>query len=363
MKLHLETHGGNSTRTVLILKRVIPLRIQKKYNIPTSYFYVDVWPFADPLLYIFDPQIAQQVTVDHVTPKHSALRDFLIHLTGPGDMVSTDGPHWKKWRSVFNPGFAASHLMSRASSIVDDSLIFCEKMAEHASKGEVFRLEEDATRLTVDIIGKMALDVQLGTQRGENDMVTAFREQVRLLPNEGYLNPLSMWGPWGIYRRWRNGKVMTRYIGNVLDERFAKSGGGALNDGVKGQKKQRKRAILDLALEAYQSQQTISNEAKKGRAEASVEMDAEFKQAAITQIRTFIFAGHDTTSSAICYALYMLQKNPDCMDRIRKEHDEVLGSVERTPQVIKDDPYILNKLEYTMSVIKETLRLYVSPAA
>lgn len=123
--------------------------MKQKYNIETDYFYVDVWPIMDPLLYIFDPDIAQQVTVDHVLPKHWSLASFLIHLSGPGDMVSSDGPHWKKWRSIMNPGFAASHLMSLVPGIVDDSLVFCERMAEHAEKNEVFRLEEDATRLTV----------------------------------------------------------------------------------------------------------------------------------------------------------------------------------------------------------------------
>lgn len=58
-------------------------------------------------------------------------------------------------------------------------------------------------------------------------------------------------------------------------------------------------------------------------------------------------AGHDTTSSTICYIAYMLSKNPDCLARIRKEHDDVLGPLENTPDKIKRDPYVLNKLEYT----------------
>ena len=73
---------------------------------------MDMWPAADPILYVFDPDVAQQVTVDFVARKHRGIADFLIHIAGPGDLVSSDGPHWKKWRSIMNPGFAASHLMS-----------------------------------------------------------------------------------------------------------------------------------------------------------------------------------------------------------------------------------------------------------
>ncbi|KAK4540921.1 hypothetical protein LTR36_008429 [Oleoguttula mirabilis] len=338
---------------------VIPLRIKEKYNIETDYFYLDVWPLADPMLHVFDPDVAQQVTVDLALPKHSTMADFMIHLAGPGDMVSSNGPHWKKWRTIMNPGFAASHLISLVPGIVDDSLIFCQRMVEHAEKGEIFRLEENATRLTVDIIGKVTMDLKLNTQSAPNEMVTAFREQVQLVPNEGMLDPLAMWRPKGIYKRWRNGRVMNRYIGKVLDERFARADNIAGRP--VGERKQRKRVMIDLALDAYQSQQS-GGEAEKAQVNTNPpQMDAEFRRAAITQIRTFVFAGHDTTSSTICYALYMLQKNPECMARIRQEHDENLGGVESAPQLIKDDPHILKKLDYTMCVVRETLRLW--PAA
>ena len=282
----------------------------------------------------------------------------MIHLAGPGDLVSSGGAHWKKWRSIMNPGFAASHLMTLVPAIVDESVIFTEKLGEHAEKNEVFRLEEDATRLTVDIIGKVALDLQLGTQRGENEMITAFREQVTLCPNGGPLDLFKMWYPYGIYQRWGNTRIMNAYIGKVIDERFAHE--KPTSNGTPGQKKQRKRAIIDLALEAYRDQQ-VTPDTEKGQGRPSGGVDEEFKLAAITQIRTFIFAGHDTTSSTICYALYMLQKHSKCLDKIRKEHDDVLGSVFNAAHVIKDDPHILNRLEYTMCVIRETLRLW--PAA
>ncbi|KAK5167401.1 uncharacterized protein LTR77_007100 [Saxophila tyrrhenica] len=332
----------------------LPLRIAKKYNISNKYFYMDVWPFQAPILYVFDPALSQQVTQEHSLPKFEGLKPFMIHLAGPGDMVSSDGAHWKKWRSIFNPGFAASHLMTLAPFIVDKATIFTQRLTGRAERGEVFRLEEDATRLTVDIIGKLTLDLELDTQESENEMVTAFRDQVHLLPNGGPLEVLKMWQPTGIWKRWRNGRIMRSYIGNVLDQRFAKEAQTA--NGSAGGKKQRKRAILDLALEGYKSQQEVG-----GQFKASAGMDTEFREAAIAQIRTFIFAGHDTTSSTICYATYMLQKNPDCLAKIRKEHDDILGPLESTPEAIKNDPHVLNKLEYTLAVIRETLRMW--PAA
>ena len=317
-----------------------------------KYFYLDLWPVTFPMFYILDPDLAQQITVEHSQPKHPNVEVFMKALAGPGDLVSSEGAHWKKWRTMLNPGFAASHLMTLVPSIVNDGQIFAEKLAEYAATGKAFRLEEAATRLTVDIIGKVTLDVQLGTQRGENEMVTAFREQVQLLPSDDVHQPFKMWYPSGIYRRWRNARIMELYIGNLLEQRFAQDKLTS-NGAPSGKGKQRKRVIVDLALEAYQS-----HGQKSSAARASAGLDREFKKAATTQIRAFIFAGHDTTSSLICYALYMLQQHPACLAQLRHEHNTVLGSVDDTPAAIANDPHILNRLEYTTSVIRETLRLW-----
>lgn len=79
---------------------------------------------------------------------------------------------------------------------------------------------------------------------------------------------------------------------------------------------------------------------------------------AISQIRALIFAGHDTTSSTICYVRYMLQTHLNFLPRIRKEHDDIFGDLAGTPDVIKRDGHILNKLVYTTAVIREMLRLW-----
>lgn len=54
-----------------------------------------------------------------------------------------DGPDsvWKFWRGVFNPGFSPAHLLTLAPMIIDKALIFTEKLAEHARKGDVVPLE------------------------------------------------------------------------------------------------------------------------------------------------------------------------------------------------------------------------------
>ena len=60
---------------------------------------------------------------------------------------------------MFNPGFASGHLMTLLPYMVDMSVTFCEKLREKAKTGEIVEMEELATRLTIDIMGKIVLQV------------------------------------------------------------------------------------------------------------------------------------------------------------------------------------------------------------
>lgn len=130
--------------------------LRMEYNLG-NVFYFDPWPLGPQTCYITDPDVANHVTIDHSLSKADALRPFLNPLLGKENMVGLEGQKWKIVRSMFNPGFAGGHLMSLVPDIVDDCLVFCEILKEKAKSGEVFSMEEIATRLTVDIIGRITL--------------------------------------------------------------------------------------------------------------------------------------------------------------------------------------------------------------
>lgn len=120
-------------------------------------FYLDTWPFGDPICAVVDPEVAYQVTVQNSLPKHRALREAIWPLTGEKNLVSMDGAEHKRWRAIFKPGFASAHLMTLVDGIVDDSMLFMDILGKHAEKQDIFSLEETATRATVDIIGRVVL--------------------------------------------------------------------------------------------------------------------------------------------------------------------------------------------------------------
>lgn len=71
------------------------------------------------------------------------------------------------------------------------------------------------------------------------------------------------------------------------------------------------------------------------------------------QLITFLIAGHETTSGLLSYAIYYLTKNPDIEKKLIEEVDRVLGR-DFSYSPTYDD---LEKLDYTLRILKETLRL------
>ena len=110
------------------------------------------------------------------------------------------------------------------------------------------------------------------------------------------------------------------------------------------------KSIIDLVL---------STDMAKNAASKTEVIDSIFKKFTMSQIKLFLFSGHDTTSSTACYIFYVLANNPEILLRVRAEHASVIGlDASNTASIITSDPFLLNKLPYTLAVIKETLRMY-----
>lgn len=135
---------------------------------------------------------------------------------------------------------------------------------------------------------------------------------------------------------------MDKYIGKELDKRY--------EEFKADPDSKRTEAVIDLILQAYLPKDTESRPEK---------LDSEFRAFAISHICLFVFVGHDSTSSTICYVLHLLATNPCALARVRAEHDKMLGpDLQAVPSLLKEHAHPTNHLAYTTTVIKEALRLF-----
>ena len=96
----------------------------------------------------------------------------------------------------------------------------------------------------------------------------------------------------------------------------------------------KKMALLDVLLQATINGQPLTN------------LDIR------EEVDTFMFEGHDTTTSGIAFAIYSLANNPEAQKKAFDEIRSVIGDDKDKPMSLKD----LTELHYLDLVIKETLR-------
>lgn len=137
-------------------------------------------------------------------------------------------------------------------------------------------------------------------------------------------------------------KIMHKFTRKIIDERrtYIEKYGNNFDTSIdqdiySGSKK--KLAFLDLLLQFQRDDpEKLNNEGIR------------------EEVDTFVFEGHDTTTSAISFALLNLAKYPDAQQLVFEESQNILG--DKMASTIQD----LNQLTYLEKFIKETLRLYPS---
>ncbi|KAI0895095.1 cytochrome P450 [Annulohypoxylon nitens] len=228
-----------------------------------------------------------------------------------------NGTEWKNSRALFNSGFSASYILQQTSHIVDETEVYVDVLREHARKGKIFSLDDVTLWYMMDVIGSVTLDSRLHSLRQFNPLASALRRQIRWHVLDNEWNLLIRWNPARPFVQAYNSYQMNKYIGQELDKRYA--------EWTEDEAANSSRSIIHLALAGYMAQQKDKSRPKK--------LDPAFKDWATVQIRLFLFAGHDSTSSTICYCFYLLQCYPDAMAKLRAEHDAVFGTdITKTPK-------------------------------
>lgn len=102
--------------------------------------------------------------------------------------------------------------------------------------------------------------------------------------------------------------------------------------------KKKRLAFLDLLIEASKEGTVLSNEDIR------------------EEVDTFMFEGHDTTSAAISWTLFLLGSHPDIQDKVAQEMEDIFHGDTDCSATMKN----LTDMKYLECCIKDALRLYPS---
>jgi sterigmatocystin biosynthesis cytochrome P450 monooxygenase len=128
---------------------------------PDGVFYLDLWPFFEPLMVCTSTTAAIQATQKTVlaTKKPASLHTWFHSITGGPNLFTMDEDEWRAWRKIFNPGFSQTHLVSLVPDIVKETRAYRDVLKSYAEADIMFRLDEATLWFTMDLIGAIVLYV------------------------------------------------------------------------------------------------------------------------------------------------------------------------------------------------------------
>lgn len=339
-------------------------------------FLMDLYPVDCAFLIVADPEIAEEISAPNPAFKYSLPKSdtlmSMYRLIGLESLIIAEGEEWKTLRRRFNRGFSSQHLHTLDGLIISKTQSFVDRLKESAKTGEVFALKDYAQDLTTDIITTVAIEKDYNAQtlpdgvgsKGPLGMLTASRLLSALVfPVGRGFDPFVYFDIIRPAKSWFYEQVFNRELAARVREQIAleRDQTGEKDANIPDNKNVLQRSITRLSL-------------------SGLAPDAALVRSTVSQIKSFLFAGQDTTATLIQWLCFELSKaswssaSMRILDKIAAEHDAVFGKdggafnaltiLGRTDEAARKETEAIigNRLPYTTAFIKETLRLH-PPAA
>ncbi|KII91550.1 hypothetical protein PLICRDRAFT_51689 [Plicaturopsis crispa FD-325 SS-3] len=282
--------------------------------------------------------------------KSEPMKYDLGRILGAGLLIVEDDQH-KLQRKIMNPAFGpaqvralteifvtkAIQLRDLWTSIIEKDAGTSEKTPEAVQQSRV-DVMSGLGRMTLDVIGIAGFGYDFGALADkENELSRAFS---RMFTQEGMsiLGMLQLFVP------------ILRCIPTARS-RVVDSARGTMNRiGQKLLADAKARFVLsekDGVVQAEKSRDLLS---LLVRANTSNNGQALSDDDVLAQVPTFFIAGHETSSTAVTWALYQLALCPDVQTKLRAE---LRGVSTDTPDMDE-----LNQLPYFDKVVRETMRVH-----
>jgi len=255
------------------------------------------------------PELVKQIVTGDPQVFHAGLANAPIRpVLGPWSLLALDrAPHMQQ-RKLLLPPFHGERLRSYAELIGE----LAEREIASWPVGTPFRLHERMERLTLEVI----LDVVFGiADEGRKDEL---RRLLPLLVRSSRL--LVFWGA-----------VVHRDVGPIRLRATFEARRDAVDALLYAEIAER-RAMP--AAERAQRKDILSMLVEAEHEDGTPMGDAEIRD----QLATLVLAGHETTATALSWAIDLLQRNPEVLRRLRTDADD-------------EDP------AYMDAVVREVLRI------
>jgi cytochrome P450 len=274
---------------------------------------------------INDPEAARAVLVDSedVYPKSDLMTGALEPLIGDSIFTSS-GARWRQQRRMIDPSFSAVRVAAGYRFMTGAVDAFQPRLEGLAQSGEAFSLDAAMSDLTADVICRAVFGSPLdgGASAEAFAAFHVFERSVAQVE----LGRLIFDPPFKPVPQKQEVlaacAAIRRLLGDLLDNRPGAQGEGGDD-----------MASAILAARDPDTGATFTREE------------------VIDQLGVLFLAGHETSASALIWAVFILAQRGEFRDRLRAEVQAVAGDGPITMEMAKRLPFVRN-------VFRETLRLY-----
>ncbi|WP_417208278.1 cytochrome P450 [Antarctobacter sp.] len=253
-------------------------------------------------------------------PKSARISEGLRPLLG-NSVFLTNGATWQRQRRIIDPAFEGGRLRETYPAMWDAAQAARDRLTARA--GQSVEVEEIASHAAADVIFRTLFSIPIEDATAQ-EVFHEFRAYQRTQPilNLAAFIPVPRWMP-RFFRR--DTKAAARRI-RALITRLTEDRLAAIEAGT---------APDDLATKIM-----TTPDPETGQRFSTQEM--------VDQVAIFFLAGHETSASALGWALYLMATHPDWQDRVAQE-----------AQALKTCDFSdISKLRISRDVFREALRLY-----
>lgn len=273
------------------------------------------------LVVISDPQALKELWAAsrEVVSAPGTTNRVVEPLLGSASLVSTDGDRHRQRRQLLFPPFHGERLQTYGTAIID----ICHQSIAAIAPGQAFLGRTLTQKISLAVICKTVFGLDDGEQNQElKDLLTTIAESFSAPISASMLffpflqQDWGPWSPWGKFVRRRS--HLDELVFAEIDRRRQDS--TPRND------------ILSLLINAeYDDGSQMSPQELRD------------------ELMTLLFAGHETTASAMAWALYWVGRYPEVKAKLLAE----LAALPADATSLD-----IARLPYLSAVCNETLRIY-----
>lgn len=281
------------------------------------------------LFMVNEPSLVRRVLIEQAEkfPKHKLLGRILEPLLGES-IFTTNGEVWKRQRRMLDVAFEQARLKT-VFPLMNAAAVAMQERLDRLEDGAVYDVDVEMTHVTADIIFRTILSVPLEGEDARK-IFHAFVRFQEMAPR--IVLPI-------IYRlpAW-----LSPWLDAFKGKRAAQEIRGLLEGFIRTRYDANRSGDATVYQDILASLLTVCDTETGTRFEFDELVD---------QVAMLFLAGHETSASALTWALYLIAMSPDIQERMHAETVAVLG--ERDPEFSDT-----KTLELIWNVFRETLRLY-----